>query len=109
MNFVYVLAGWEGSAADGAVFTDALCKGLSVPPGKYYLGDAGYGLTSYCMTPFRGVRYNLKEWSQTTQRPQNAKELFNLRHAQLRNVIERIFGVLKKRFAILNTPMQYPM
>ena len=27
--------------------------------------------------------------------PKNAQELFNLWHAQARNVIERIFGVLK--------------
>lgn len=40
-------------------------------------------------------------------RPQNAKELYNLRHAQLRNVVERIFGVLKKRWYILNRGPQY--
>src|ERR1700685_2317373 len=34
-------------------------------------------------------------------RPANADELFNLRHASARNVIERIFGVLKPRFRIL--------
>jgi DDE superfamily endonuclease len=34
-------------------------------------------------------------------RPANADELFNLRHASARNVIERIFGVLKRRFRIL--------
>ena len=33
--------------------------------------------------------------------PQNAKEIFNHRHASLRNVIERAFGVLKKRFPII--------
>ena len=33
-------------------------------------------------------------------RPQNYKELFNLRHSQARNAIERIFGILKKRFPI---------
>jgi hypothetical protein len=40
-------------------------------------------------------------------RPKDYKELFNLRHAQARNVIERIFGVLKKRFAALSKPMEY--
>ena len=35
------------------------------------------------------------------------EELFNLWHAQLRNVIERIFGVLKKRFQILQGAPQY--
>ncbi|OCH87605.1 hypothetical protein OBBRIDRAFT_735850, partial [Obba rivulosa] len=31
----------------------------------------------------------------------NREELFNLRHAKARNVIERIFGVLKCRFKVL--------
>jgi hypothetical protein len=52
------------------------------------------------LTPYRGVRYHLKEYS--TRGPQNFKELFNHRHASLRNVIERCFGVLKKRFPILS-------
>jgi hypothetical protein len=42
-------------------------------------------------------------------RPQNKEELFNLRHAQARNVIERIFGVLKKRFRILLIGPEYDM
>lgn len=37
----------------------------------------------------------------------NKEELFNLRHAQARNVIERIFGVLKRRFRILLIPPEY--
>jgi hypothetical protein len=41
--------------------------------------------------------------------PANKEELFNLRHAQARNVIERIFGVLKNRWDILNRPAQYNM
>uniref|UniRef100_A0A2N9H1E1 Myb/SANT-like domain-containing protein n=1 Tax=Fagus sylvatica TaxID=28930 RepID=A0A2N9H1E1_FAGSY len=53
------------------------------------------------IAPYRGVRYHLKEYS--TRPPQNAKELFNLRHASLRNAIERAFGVLKKRFPIIGS------
>jgi DDE superfamily endonuclease len=53
------------------------------------------------MAPYRGVRYHLKEQRQANQKPENAKELFNLRHASLRNVIERIFGVLKRQWQIL--------
>ena len=30
------------------------------------------------------------------------------RHAQLRNVDERIFGILKWRFRILRAPLEYP-
>jgi len=33
-----------------------------------------------------------------TSRPVNAQELYNLRHAQLRNAVERIIGVLKRHF-----------
>jgi hypothetical protein len=40
-------------------------------------------------------------------RPRNAKELFNLRHSSLRNAIERIFGVVKKRFPILKKQLEY--
>lgn len=36
MQFIYVLSGWEGSAADGRVLRDAISreKGLVVPRGK---------------------------------------------------------------------------
>jgi hypothetical protein len=54
MVFTYVLAGWEGQAHDGRVLKDALTKGFVVLPGRYYLGDAGYALTKYCLVPYRG-------------------------------------------------------
>ena len=34
-------------------------------------------------------------------RPQTKEELFNLRHSSLRNIIERMFGIIKKRFKVL--------
>ncbi|XP_028784782.1 uncharacterized protein LOC114740740 [Neltuma alba] len=42
--FIYVLPGWEGSAADGRVLRDAISRrnGLRVPQGQYYLVDARY-------------------------------------------------------------------
>lgn len=67
--------------------------------GKFYLGDAGFMLKRGLLTPYRGVRYHLKEYS--ARGPTNPRELFNHRHASLRNVIERTFGVLKKRFPII--------
>ena len=42
---MYILAGWEGSAHDGAVLAAAFDTGFKVPAGKYYLADAGYALT----------------------------------------------------------------
>ena len=67
--------------------------------GKYYLGDAGFMVKRSILTPYRGVRYHLKEYSR--RGPQNPRELFNHRHSSLRNVIERTFGLLKKRFPII--------
>ena len=84
--FCYVLPGWEGSAHDSRVLQAALGDDLVPLPGSYYLIDAGYGLRSSIL-------------------PQ---KLFNLRHAQLRNVVKRIFGVLKRRFCILRAPPEYP-
>jgi|SRR5437667_3614274 len=40
--------------------------------------------------------------------PQTPQELYNLRHSSLRNAIERIFGVLKKRFPILKNQLEFP-
>ncbi|XLS71635.1 hypothetical protein HN51_028500, partial [Arachis hypogaea] len=66
---------------------------------KFYLGDAGFMLKPGILTPYRGVRYHLKEYS--VRKPQNPKEQFNHHHSSLRNVIEGCFGVLKKRFSII--------
>jgi hypothetical protein len=62
------------------------------------------------LTPYRGVRYHLKEWAQVPNaRPTTYKELFNLRHSSLRNVIERRFGVIKRRFPILKFGCEYSL
>lgn len=98
------MSGWEGSASDSRILKDALTKEhdrLIVPQGKYFLVDAGYQLKTGFLAPFRGTRYHLKEFS--LHEPQNSRELFNLRHASLRNAIERAFGVLKKKFPMLRS------
>jgi hypothetical protein len=62
MEFIYLLVGAEGSMADGALWTLARGRDLTIPAGKYYLGDAGFALTEDCIVPYRRVRYHLKEW-----------------------------------------------
>uniref|UniRef100_A0A2N9I3Z0 Myb/SANT-like domain-containing protein n=1 Tax=Fagus sylvatica TaxID=28930 RepID=A0A2N9I3Z0_FAGSY len=95
-------AGWEGSAHDSRILNDALNRprGLQIPEGRYYLGDAGYGVRKGVISPYRSVRYHLNEFSDNP--PRNGKELFNLRHSSLRTTIERCFGILKKRFRVLD-------
>jgi hypothetical protein len=107
MRFVYVLSGWDGSAADAAVYNDARFHNFRIPPGKFYLADAGFALTDELLVPYRGERYHLDEWRRGDRGPRTKEELFNLRHSSARNVIERIFGVLKRRFRILIMPPEY--
>jgi hypothetical protein len=106
-KFVHVSAGWEGSTADARVLQDAMAHGFYVPTGKFYLVDAGYANTPNFIAPYRNVRYHLQEQARSNLRPSNAKELFNLRYAQLRNHVERIIGVLKMRIPILKCASYY--
>ncbi|KAA0060538.1 retrotransposon protein [Cucumis melo var. makuwa] len=82
-DFVYVLAGWEGSVADSRILRDAISRenGLQVP----------------------------KEWRGAANAPTNAKEYFNMKHSSAKNVIERAFGVLNGRWAILRGKSYYPL
>ncbi|KAL8519304.1 hypothetical protein ACS0TY_010300 [Phlomoides rotata] len=86
MRFLYVLPGWEGSASDARVLRDALQR------------PNGLNVTRRDSLP-------LNEWRGNT--PRNYKELFSLRHSSARNAIERTFGFLKKRWAILRTMSFY--
>lgn len=95
MQFQYILSGWDGSAADAAIFNDARQSDLRVPPGRYYLADAGFGACASLLIPYRGARYHLAEWGRAGIRPANREELYNLRHSSARNAVERIFGILK--------------
>jgi len=109
MYFFYVCPGWEGSANDARVLENAELNGFPREENALYLADAGYGLRRGFLTPYRTVRYHLREQSLARLRPQTKEELFNLRHAQLRNVIERLFGVLHCRFHILNSRPEYDL
>jgi hypothetical protein len=102
MRVVYGLSGSEGCASDAAVLLKARQVGFAVPEGCYFLADAGYGLTRTCLTPYRVTRYHLREFAQMNYEVQNARELFTLRHSKLRSIVERVFGIVKKKFPILN-------
>ena len=73
---------------------------FSIYVGKYYLGDAGNGNKNGILSPYWSVWYHLKEFNDRP--PENERELFSLRHSSLRTTIEWGFGVLKKRFWVLD-------
>ncbi|XP_031256099.1 uncharacterized protein LOC116114087 [Pistacia vera] len=100
----------EGSAHDVRILNSVLDdpdSGFShPPPGKYYLVDAGYANRGGVLAPHRWVPYHVPDACHNLSGPM---ELFNYRHASLRNVVERTFGVFKKRFRILDGMNNYPL
>ncbi|GKB33435.1 putative nuclease HARBI1, partial [Tanacetum coccineum] len=84
MIFTFIWAGWED---------------------KYYLCDAAYANTRGFLAPYRNTRYWLADFRR--RRALTNKDKFNHNHAQLRNVIERAYGVLKSRFPILKQMASY--
>lgn len=91
MRFLHINARYPGSTHDAYVLTNS---GLpdrvqSLPEGGWLLGDSGYPLRTWLLTPY--------------QSPSNRREeKFNDSHGKTRVVVERAFGVLKARFRCLH-------
>ena len=96
LNFTNVVARWPGSVHDSRIFQmSELCAKLENKElGQgWLLGDSGYALQPYLLTPLSN--------------PQTAAEQnYNFCHIQVRNCIERAFGVLKKRWPVLAEPVR---
>ncbi|CAL5445288.1 unnamed protein product [Camellia sinensis] len=107
LKFHYVLAGWEGSAADLRVLNSALTRRNKLQ-GKYYLVDTKYANIPGFIAPYDGVPYGLIEFGGSLH-PQDAKELFNHRHSLLRSATNCTLGALKARFPILMSSPPYPL
>ncbi|XP_050691085.1 putative nuclease HARBI1 [Eriocheir sinensis] len=94
--FHNVVARWPGSVHDSRILDNSrLCAQLeeTLEPQYHLLGDAGYALKRYLLTPVAV--------------PTNDHErAYNSSHTHTRNTVERAFGVLKKRFAYLGKKMR---
>lgn len=92
LRIMNIIARWPGSVHDSTIFNDSpLCTELEV--GRYensfLLGDSGYPCRTYLLTPFL--------------RPATAsQQAYNFAHSATRTVIERCFGILKRRFPCLS-------
>ncbi|CAH8267255.1 unnamed protein product [Arabidopsis lyrata] len=78
---------------------------------KYYLVDSGYPNKQEFLAPYRSsrnrvVRYHMSQFYSGPP-PRNKHELFNQCHASLRSVIERTFGVWKKKWRIISDFPRY--
>jgi len=108
LYYLFVQPGGDGCANDAQILNHILDHRLfSLGENDRILLDAIYALRPNMLTPFRGIRYHLQEWESGQNRPQNAREIYNLRHAQLRQCIERAFGYTYGKFRILREPLMF--
>ncbi|XP_057670171.1 putative nuclease HARBI1 [Diorhabda carinulata] len=88
-------AQWPGSVHDGRIWR---VSGIQDVVRRYdgdvcLLGDSGYGITPWLLTPF--------------DEPRNARERnYNSTRAQERVIIERVFGQMERRFLILSSQIR---
>uniref|UniRef100_A0A8C5LP40 Putative nuclease HARBI1 n=1 Tax=Leptobrachium leishanense TaxID=445787 RepID=A0A8C5LP40_9ANUR len=100
MRIMNVLAGFPGSAHDSFILANSsIARDFQDGqfPDGWLLGDSGYPLRPWLMTPYR-----------TT--PGAAHESYNKAHQRARSVIDRTFSLLKMRFRCLNKsegPLQF--
>ncbi|XP_071641997.1 putative nuclease HARBI1 [Temnothorax longispinosus] len=86
-----LVARWQGSVHDATIFNNSRIRALfeaGTFQNSLLLGDGGYAVRSYFMTPLQNPRTR-------------AEHLYNKSHIRTRNTIERVFGIWKKRFPIL--------
>lgn len=95
LKFTNLVVNWPGSAHDYRIFRESRIA-TRLETGNYrgfLLGDNGYGCLPYLLTPFLP--------------PGTDKERrYNAPHIRTRNLTERTFGILKRRFAALSTPIR---
>lgn len=92
LHFLDIVTRWPGSTHDSLIFSNSAAK-YQCDNGAFgngiVLGDSGYFLNNYLLTPISN--------------PQTQPEiLYNESHIRTRNVIERCFGVWKRRFPVLS-------
>ncbi|XP_022175254.1 putative nuclease HARBI1 [Myzus persicae] len=91
LKIMDIVARWPGSSRDQIIFDNSLIKSKfenEIIKG-YLLGDGGYEVKPYLMTPLLNP---------TTR----SQQLYNESQIRTRNVIERCFGVHKRRFPVLS-------
>lgn len=96
MKIMNVVSRWPGSTHDARIWDNSRVA-AEFENGQYdglLVGDSGYALSKHLMTP--------------VFRPQTGAEgRYNRAHIATRCVIERTFGVWKKRFQLLTKTMRY--
>ena len=97
-RFTNAVCKFPGSTHDAYILQNSEIQYviMGLRDGGWILGDSGYPLKEWLMTPINNPR-NRQE------------ENYNRAHCRTRNVVERAFGVLKARFrySICNIPVHF--
>ena len=93
MKFTNLVAKWHGAVHDSAVFNASSLQQhmQSRKREGWLLGDRGYALQPYLMTPLNPEKVSTP-----------GEDNYQRSHTKTRNIIERSFGVLKQRFRCLD-------
>ncbi|XP_068758191.1 putative nuclease HARBI1 [Montipora capricornis] len=94
LSFTNFVCRWQGSVHDSAVFNGSVLHAHLEDGGGqngWLLGDRGYGIQPYLLTPFRP--------DDVSTAPQRR---YQKAHTKTRNTIERAFGLWKSRFRCLD-------
>lgn len=96
LKFLNIVARWPGSAHDQTIFNNSILR-MQFERGDFknhiLVADSGYAVTNYMATPL--LRCNNR-----------VEELYNESTIRTRNVVERQFGVWKRRFPVLSLQMR---
>lgn len=101
-EFLYINIGHAGATSDGCAsrqsqfWADCAADKFKYSLGYHFLGDAAYSLMPWLITPFEG-----------TFGVNSKQDIFNLQHARGRQVIERAFGMMIKRWRILVSALEF--
>ncbi|KAJ8937986.1 hypothetical protein NQ318_015483 [Aromia moschata] len=90
-KFLNLVARWPGSIHDATIFYNSLlraCFERNDYPNCFLLGDSGYALKPYLLTPL--LETNTEE-----------ERRYNESHIRTRVIVENTFGIWKRRFPIL--------
>ncbi|XP_050337927.1 uncharacterized protein LOC126764177 [Bactrocera neohumeralis] len=97
MRFTDVFAGYPGRCHDASIWRNSpirqaiINKTLKISPQYHLLGDGAYPLETFLMVPYKDNGYLTQE-----------QKRFNYVLSSTRVIIEQAFGILKKKFRILN-------
>lgn len=93
--FTSVNTRWAGSVHDSRIWRNSNIRTTMEEnqSGAILLGDEGYGITPWVMTPYRNPNGE-------------AQIRYNIIHTRERSIIERCFGQIKMRFPILQSKIR---